>query len=150
MKVNLPAIRRPQKAEFTGRIEQDNRPDGSVFVMFHLALNAAYLILKLTAGMPEGIVDGECQIGVPFIRPRCPSHIDFAPVRQRETNMHVVKPAKTMMMTWALYRDPASDYTTPPLLQLADVLGNRLLNLRRAADVLKLDLRCYLQLSSPL
>ena len=46
--------------------------------MLHLPLRAANLILELPAGVLEGIVEGECQIGMALIRRRRPFHIHLA------------------------------------------------------------------------
>ena len=60
--------------------------DGLAFVMFHLTLRAAHLILKLPARVLESIVDGENQIGMPLICRWSSFHIHLAAVWKRETN----------------------------------------------------------------
>jgi hypothetical protein len=59
VKVDLATIASLNKAEFTFWIEKRDRPDWLVFMVFHLTLEAANLILELPARSLKGIIEGE-------------------------------------------------------------------------------------------
>ena len=92
--------------------------------MLHLPLRAANLILELPAGVLEGIVKGECQIGISLVCRRRPSHIHLAAVGKRETNVDLVKTAFSVMPTGPIQHDPARGYATPTLFELRHVRRN--------------------------
>jgi hypothetical protein len=109
--------------------------------MLHLSLRAANLILELPACVLEGIVDGECQIGMPSIRRRRPFHINLASVRKRETNMDLVKSAFAVMPPRPLQHDSARGYATPPLLEFGHMFLDGILDSRGCGHALKFDFR---------
>lgn len=82
--------------------------------MLHLPLGAANLILELPAGVLEGIVKGECQIGMPLVRRRRPSHIHLAAVGKCETNVDLVQSALAVMLTGSFQHDPISGVPAIP------------------------------------
>jgi len=110
-------------------------------MVFHLALRAADLILQLPAGVFEGIVKCECEIRMPLIGWRGPFHIHLPAVRQREMNVHLVKPAGAVMLTRALQHQPACGYTAPALLELRHVLRDSIFDLWSSGHALKFDFR---------
>ena len=93
VEVDLLSVAGLEEAEIAGRIKPHDRSNRRALMMLHLSLRAANLILELPACVFEGIVEGECQIGMAFVRWRRPFHIDLAAVRKRETNMDLVKSA---------------------------------------------------------
>lgn len=146
MEINFPAVGSLQESKLARRIEPRHRPCGLLLMMLYLALSASCLILKLTTGMPKGVVDGKGQIGMTCVLGRRPPYIDFAAVRQRKTNVDLIKSALAMVLTRPLHHDPTRRYAPPALLKLVDVLGDGILNLRRARSALKIDLRRDLHL----
>lgn len=84
MEIDLAAIAGLEKAEFAGSIEPHHRPDRLAFVMLHLSPQTASVILQTPASPFEGIVEGESEIGVSFIRLRVRSTLtSFPPGRAR-------------------------------------------------------------------
>jgi hypothetical protein len=63
---------------------------GWTFVTLDLALRAAHLILKLAPSVLKGVVNRECQVGMPFVLRRCSCHIDFSAVGKGETYMDFI------------------------------------------------------------
>jgi hypothetical protein len=118
-------------------------------MMFHLALRAADLILQLPAGVFEGVVEGECEIRMPLIRRRSPFHIHLPAVRQRETDVDLVKPAGAVMLTGAFQHHPACSYTAPALLELRHVLRDGIFDYRSSGDALKFEFRRRLHVLLP-
>jgi len=110
-------------------------------MIFHVALRAADLILQLPARVFEGIIKGECEIRMPLIRRRGPFHIYLSAVRQRETNVDLVKPAGAVMLTRAFQQHPACGYAAPALLELRDMLRDGIFDLRSSGHALKFDFR---------
>ena len=108
-----------EEAELARRIKPDDRSNRRAFVMLHLPLRAANLILELPAGVLESIVEGECQIGIPLVLRRRPSHIHLAAVGKRETNVDLVQTAFAVMLTGPFQHDPARGYATPELSSCA-------------------------------
>ena len=99
MEIYFLAVAGLDEAELAGRIKPRHRPGGRPLVMFHLTLGAAHLILKLSARVLEGIVDGECQIGMPLVGRRSLFNVHLAAVRQRKADMNLVKAAGAVMLT---------------------------------------------------
>jgi hypothetical protein len=58
--------------------------------MLDLTLHAANLILKLPTSVFEGVVDRECQIGMPLVRRRSPRDIDLSAIGKDEMYMDFV------------------------------------------------------------
>ena len=99
MEIYFLAVAGLDEAELAGRIKSHHRPGGRPLVTFHLTLGAAHLILKLSARVLEGIVDGECQIGMPLVGRRRPFNVHLAAVRQRKADMNLVEAAGAVMLT---------------------------------------------------
>jgi hypothetical protein len=59
VKVDLTAIARFNKTEFTSWIEKRDRPNWLAFMVLHLTLQTANMILELPARSLEGIIEGE-------------------------------------------------------------------------------------------
>ena len=59
---------------------------GRAFVMLHLALHLAYLILQLPARALEGIVERVVDVRITLVVLRRAADIDLAAVRQGEVN----------------------------------------------------------------
>jgi hypothetical protein len=119
-------------------------------MMFHLALRTANLILQLPAGMLEGVVNSECQIGMALICRRRPFHIHFATVGKGETNVDRIQSAFAMTLTRSLQHNAACGYATPALLKLCHVGGNRIFDFRGSGHALKYDFRRRLHFLLPL
>jgi hypothetical protein len=63
---------------------------GGVVVALGMALHLADFILKLSTRVFKGIINRECEVGMPLIRRRCPCDIDFSTVREGEPYMDIV------------------------------------------------------------
>ena len=59
VKIDFSAIRRFEKAEFAGRVEPRHPGHGFTFVLLHLPLQEASMVLQPPACSPECIVDGK-------------------------------------------------------------------------------------------
>ncbi len=64
MKIHLMTIGGFQESELAGRVDARDGRDRLIFVLFHLPLQAADVILQPSSCMLEGIVDGKPKIGV--------------------------------------------------------------------------------------
>jgi hypothetical protein len=117
--------------------------------MFHLSLRAAHLVLELPAGVLEGIVKGECQIGMPFVRWWRPFYIHLATVRKGQTNVNFVKSAFAVMLTGPFQHDPTCCYATPTLFELRHVGRNGVFDIRCSRHALKFDFGGCLHFPTP-
>ena len=59
MKIDFVTIGGLPKSELAGSIEALHGPRWLTFVLLHLSLHAANMILQLASNMLEGIIDGE-------------------------------------------------------------------------------------------
>jgi hypothetical protein len=66
-------------------------------VMLDVAAHDPRLILQLSPGPLECIVDGERQIKVPLILPRCMVDMNLTTVRQSELNAYAILGAALVM-----------------------------------------------------
>ena len=59
MEINLPAVTGLDESKLAGGIEPHHRPNRGAFMVLHLSLQLANLILQLPARPLERIIDGE-------------------------------------------------------------------------------------------
>jgi hypothetical protein len=105
--------------------------------------HTADLILQLPARPLEGVVDGECQIGMPLVGLRGTVDIDFAAVGKRQTNVNLVETAGVVMAAGSFQRHPASGGAAILPFQLAHMRGDNGAGLRICIHALEIDLdRC--------
>jgi hypothetical protein len=55
-----------------------------------MTLHAPNLILKLSTSVLKGVINRECQIGVPLVCRWCSCDVDFPTVGEGETYMNIV------------------------------------------------------------
>ena len=72
-----------EKAELAARIDPHDGAYRLIFVLLGLAAHEPRLILQSSPGAPEGVVDGEGQVGVAFVLLGRASNVDLATVRER-------------------------------------------------------------------
>ena len=80
-----------------------------------MSLHAADLILQLPARPFEGIVDGEGEVGMSLVGLCGAVDIDFAAVRQRQTNINFVETATAMMVAGRFQRHATRGYAAVTL-----------------------------------
>src|SRR5690606_32084542 len=71
------------------------------------AFRAALLVLKLSPGALEGIVDGEDGIAEPLVDGRRPLHIDAPSVGKLQVNADLILPTGAMVPARRLHHDAA-------------------------------------------
>jgi hypothetical protein len=108
--------------------------------MLDITTHKPCLILQLPSGALEGIIDGEGQIGIAFIRLRRTSHMNFATIGQREPNGHLVMTAGLMTIAGTFHNDAASGQPTEAVLQFCKVLIDCGLEFRRGLHTFEFDL----------
>jgi hypothetical protein len=59
-------------------------------MILDMTLDAANLILKLSTSVLKGVINRECQVGMPLVCRRCSCDIDFSTVGEGETYMDFV------------------------------------------------------------
>src|SRR6516164_6247287 len=149
VKIDLVAIGSFQKTELAGSIEVLDGPDRLTLVMLHLALHSTHMVLQLSSRVLEGIIDGELQIGMALVRRRRTRDIDFATVRKRQMNVHLIETAGAVVPTRRLQHDPAGCYSTATFFQRSDMPLDRSPDIRSRPHALKIDFNRCLHGSSP-
>src|SRR5665811_2147059 len=140
VEINLPAVAGLDESEFAGGIEPHHRGNWQIFMVLHLSLQLANLLLQLPARPFEGVVDGEVQIGMALIGLRGAVDIDFPSVGKGQTDVDLVEPACPVMTAGCLQHHPASRDATKTLLKIIDMLGKRGLDMRPRFHALIFDL----------
>jgi len=140
MKIDFVAVGGLQESKLTGRVDGLHGRDRLTFVLFHLPLQAADLILQPPSRMLEGIIDGKRKIGVALVRRRGAPDVDFATIRQRKMNIDLIEAAGPVMTAGPLHHDPASRDAAVAPLQLGHVLLDRIADVRSSLHPLEIDL----------
>src|SRR6516165_2620740 len=130
MKIDFAAVNGLQESEVTGRVDGLHGRDRLTFVLFHLPLQTADLILQPSSCMPEGIVDSKPKIGVALVRRRSAPDVDFATIRERKMNIDLIETAGPVMSAGPLHDDPARSDAAVTTLQLGHVLLDRSADIR--------------------
>jgi hypothetical protein len=102
VKIDFVAVARFEEAEFAGFVQPHDDCGGLSFVRFDLSLQSADLILQLSAGPFEGVVDGERQVGMALVVLRGASYIDLTAIGQREPYVDLIEPAGSVMASGPL------------------------------------------------
>src|SRR5664280_713472 len=139
VEINLPAVAGLDESEFAGGIEPHHRGNWQIFMVLHLSLQLANLILQLPARPFEGVVDGEVQIGMALIGLRGALDIDLPSFGKRQTDVDLIKPAGAVMTAGRFQHHPTCGHATKPLLKVSNVLGEGGLNLRPRLHALIFD-----------
>ena len=122
MEIDLTAIGAFQEPELPGRIKPHHRSNRRRFMLLYLSLHSAYTLLQSAARPLERIVERKIKVGMPFVR-RCGARdIDFPPVREREADVDLVKPASAVVPAGALQYDPASGHASIAFFEFGDTL----------------------------
>jgi hypothetical protein len=74
------------------------------------------MILQLRSRVPEGIINGESQIGMALVRRWRTRDIDLASFRKRQMNFDLIEATGTVMSARTFHHYPASCYPTATLL----------------------------------
>ncbi len=139
MKIDLAAIAGFEETELAGRIQPHDCSNRLAFVVLHLPLQAADMILQPTTCPFESVVDGERQIGMPLVRLRGASDIDVSAVRERQTDVDLIESTCAVMAARSFQDDPASRHTTIVLLEFGHMLGNGGPDFQTASHFSKID-----------
>ena len=139
MEIDLAAIARLQEAELAQLIEPHNGSGWLALVGLHLSLQLADLVLQLSARSLEGVVDRECQVGVPLVHLRGPSDIDLAPVGKLEPDMDLIETAGLMVAAGPFQDHPTGRHATEAALKLFHVLDDTVAKRRARAHALEVD-----------
>jgi hypothetical protein len=89
--------------------------------MLDLILRTANLILKLAPSVLKGVVNRECQVGMPLVGGRGPCHIDFSAVGNGETYMDFVLATLAVPLTGSFHNDTACGYAAPAPFKFGQV-----------------------------
>lgn len=140
MKVDFAAIARFQKPEFAGFIQPHDGSDRLGIVDLDLSFQLARLILKLPPRPLESIVDGKRHIRMSLIVLCRVSHIDFAAAWKRQMDVDLIERTRAVMASRRFEHNPAGRYSTETLLEICDMLPNRVAEFRAASHTLEIDL----------
>src|SRR6516162_232499 len=149
MKIDLVTVRGLQESELAGRVDGLHGRDRLTFVLFHLRLQTADLILQPSSCMLEGIIDGKPKIGVALVRRRRAPDVDFATIRARKMNVDLIKTASPVMYAGPLHHDPASRDAAVAPLQLGHVPLDRIADVRSSLHPLEIDLNGRFHIGDP-
>jgi hypothetical protein len=149
VKINLATVGTFEETEFSGQIDSHDLPDGLGFMLLHLPLHCSCVVLQAPTCPLKSIIEGEGEIGMPFISLRRPRDINFPPVRKRETDIDLVKAPLAVMATGSFQHDPASGHSTIALFEVGDTPANIVLDFRASRHPLKIDFNWRLHAVAP-
>jgi hypothetical protein len=143
VKIDLAAVGRLQEAELARRVEPGHRADRLVLVLLDLPLELSDLVLQLTAGALERIVQSKAPLAMALIGPRRPVDMDLASIGQRKVNIDFMQSAGAVVAARPFDHHPAGGHSTEPLLKLCQVACDGLPHLGGSGHALEIDLdRC--------
>lgn len=140
VKIDLLAITGFDKAKFAARIELDDLSHRLHIMMFDVPGQSPDLILQLSPRSLEGIVDCKRVVSISFVGRRRSADVDLTAIRQRQTDMNMVEPARLVPLARSLDRDSAGANVSEPILELGYMLFDGRMRLCGFRYVMKLDL----------
>jgi hypothetical protein len=149
MKVYFLAVVGFEESKLARGIDAYDSCYGWALVMLDLILRTANLILKLAPSVLKGVVNRECQVGMPLVGGRGPCHIDFSAVGNGETYMDFVLATLAVPLTGSFHNDTACGYAAPAPFKFGQVRIDSVFNLRCCRQSFKHDLRWRLHGFAP-
>jgi hypothetical protein len=149
VEINLAAVGTFEEAEFSGWIDPHDLSNRLRFMLLHLPLHSARVILQAPTRPHESIIESESNVGIPLIRLRRSRDIDLPPIRERETNIDLVEAAGAVMAAGSSQHDPAGGHATIALFEVGDTPGNIIPDFRLSGHPLKIDFDWRLHAVAP-
>ncbi len=92
MKINFTTIGCLNDTELIDWLKLRHSADQWLLMRLHLTLHPPHVVLQPPASTLEGIINCKRYVRVPFISRRRARNVDFATVRQRQSDVYFIEP----------------------------------------------------------
>ncbi len=140
VKIYFFAIAGFDETKFAAGINPHDPSGRLAFMVLHVSGKSPNLILQLSPRSLEGVVYCKRVVSISFVGRRRSADVDFTAIRQRQTDMNMVEPARPVPLARSLDRDSAGADMSEPFLELGYMLFDSRMRLCGLRHVMKLDL----------